>query len=90
MVDLSRFGTKHECVCGAKYYDLNKPKPVCPKCGEPPSSKKKKPILKTKIEPVEDIDDFESPEDVEVMDDDAFEGLDTDEEFVEEDEAEPE
>lgn len=27
-------GTKHECTeCGAKFYDLNKPEPTCPKCG---------------------------------------------------------
>ena len=27
-------GTKYECVeCGAKFYDLGKPEPICPKCG---------------------------------------------------------
>lgn len=27
-------GTKHECYsCGAKFYDLGKPEPICPKCG---------------------------------------------------------
>lgn len=27
-------GTKHECfACGAKFYDLGRPGPVCPKCG---------------------------------------------------------
>jgi hypothetical protein len=31
MADL---GKKHECsACGAKYYDLGKPEPLCPKCG---------------------------------------------------------
>ncbi len=28
-----RLGGRHECyACGAKFYDLNKPEPVCPKC----------------------------------------------------------
>ncbi len=27
-------GTKYTCFkCGAKFYDLNKPEPACPKCG---------------------------------------------------------
>ncbi|HSD21776.1 MAG TPA: TIGR02300 family protein [Anaeromyxobacter sp.] len=27
-------GTKHTCFkCGAKFYDLKKPEPLCPKCG---------------------------------------------------------
>ena len=27
-------GTKYECAeCGAKFYDLGKPEPICPKCG---------------------------------------------------------
>jgi predicted nucleic acid-binding Zn-ribbon protein len=27
-------GTKYECFeCGAKFYDLGKPEPLCPKCG---------------------------------------------------------
>lgn len=30
----SRLGAKWECFsCGAKFYDLNKPEPLCPKCG---------------------------------------------------------
>ncbi|MGC4117447.1 MAG: TIGR02300 family protein [Myxococcales bacterium] len=27
-------GTKYTCFkCGAKFYDLKKPEPICPKCG---------------------------------------------------------
>ena len=27
-------GNKYSCFrCGAKFYDLNRPKPLCPKCG---------------------------------------------------------
>lgn len=30
---MSKFGTKYTCwSCGAKFYDLNKPEPICPKC----------------------------------------------------------
>jgi hypothetical protein len=30
----ARLGAKHLCYkCGAKFYDLNKPEPICPKCG---------------------------------------------------------
>jgi uncharacterized protein (TIGR02300 family) len=30
-------GTKHTCFkCSAKFYDLRKPDPVCPKCGADP------------------------------------------------------
>ena len=29
-----RLGAKHLCFsCGLKFYDLNKPEPVCPRCG---------------------------------------------------------
>jgi DNA-directed RNA polymerase subunit RPC12/RpoP len=30
----ARLGVKYECFeCGAKFYDLNRPEPLCPKCG---------------------------------------------------------
>ncbi|MEE8581798.1 MAG: FYDLN acid domain-containing protein [Myxococcota bacterium] len=30
----SPLGTKYECfACSAKFYDLNRPEPICPKCG---------------------------------------------------------
>lgn len=30
-------GTKHVCFkCGAKFYDMKKPDPSCPKCGSDP------------------------------------------------------
>ena len=36
---MSKFGTKYTCwSCGAKFYDLNKPEPVCPKCGADPKA----------------------------------------------------
>lgn len=38
-------GTKYVCFkCGAKFYDLKKPEPVCPKCG---SDQRESPALRT-------------------------------------------
>ena len=43
---MPELGQKHECPdCGLKYYDLGKPKAVCPKCGDgedAPEEEKKK------------------------------------------------
>jgi hypothetical protein len=34
MQDKSKLGTRYQCFeCGLKFYDLNRPEPVCPKCG---------------------------------------------------------
>ena len=34
MQDRSKLGTRFTCYeCGKKFYDLNKPEPVCPGCG---------------------------------------------------------
>lgn len=31
---MPELGKKHECPsCSAKFYDLGKPEPICPKCG---------------------------------------------------------
>ena len=31
---MPELGKKYECAeCGAKFYDLGKPEPICPKCG---------------------------------------------------------
>ncbi|MBI3599483.1 MAG: FYDLN acid domain-containing protein [Nitrospinae bacterium] len=30
----SKYGNRYQCFkCGCKFYDLNKPKSICPKCG---------------------------------------------------------
>jgi uncharacterized protein (TIGR02300 family) len=37
-------GTKHLCFkCGARFYDLKKPEPLCPKCG---TDQRQNPALK--------------------------------------------
>ena len=34
MQDRSNLGTRFQCYeCGVKFYDLNRPEPVCPSCG---------------------------------------------------------
>lgn len=74
----ANLGTKHTCAdCGAKFYDLNKQDPACPKCGggplpapEPPKGRSsRKPARK--MPPPKSIDDDDD-------DDDEFEGDDID------------
>ena len=34
MASISDLGNKYECFsCGAKFYDMGRPDPICPKCG---------------------------------------------------------
>jgi hypothetical protein len=34
MQDKSKLGNRYQCFqCGLKFYDLNRPEPLCPKCG---------------------------------------------------------
>jgi uncharacterized protein (TIGR02300 family) len=77
------FGSKHTCVsCSAKFYDLKKPDPVCPKCGtdqraaqaaRPPERKSRLsavPKIVETIEPeVEASDEDEADEDADEVDD---------------------
>ncbi len=40
---VSKLGTKYHCfACQAKFYDLNRPEPICPRCGADPRDKPKK------------------------------------------------
>ena len=42
----SRLGGKHVCYeCGGKFYDLNRPEPLCPKCG---ADQRKRPAREVK------------------------------------------
>lgn len=46
MADL---GKRYKCFkCGTKFYDLNKPEPVCPSCGEDQNIEETKKMLKRK------------------------------------------
>jgi len=34
MLDKTRLGNRYTCYeCGTKFYDLNRPAPICPECG---------------------------------------------------------
>ncbi len=47
--DVTELGKKFNCYkCGCKFYDLNKPDPICPKCGEDQTNEETKKILKRK------------------------------------------
>jgi hypothetical protein len=45
-----KLGTKHECSsCGTKFYDLEQPTAVCPKCGAEPGPPKDRVREKEKV-----------------------------------------
>lgn len=76
MADL---GTRYKCYkCGTKFYDLGKPQPLCPSCGEDQNNedtrrmlkrKRKRPLAKVKADlrttPEEGGASMEADEDVE-------------------------
>jgi len=34
MIDKAKLGQRYTCFeCGTKFYDLNRPEPLCPECG---------------------------------------------------------
>jgi predicted nucleic acid-binding Zn-ribbon protein len=85
------FGAKHVCFkCSAKFYDLKKPEPICPKCGANQKDNQNKPEPKRSrlsavpkiIEPLDPAPnaggdgDSDDDEDSEEIDDD----MDMDEE----------
>jgi hypothetical protein len=42
-------GTRYKCYkCGTKFYDLGKPQPLCPSCGEDQNNEETKRLLKRK------------------------------------------
>ncbi len=76
MADL---GKRYKCYkCGTKFYDLSKPQPLCPTCGEDQNNEETKKMLKRKRRralskvksdirplPEEDALDMEADDDVE-------------------------
>ncbi len=100
----AKLGVKHACFkCGAKFYDLNKPEPLCPKCGadqrqrpkvDPkakptPTPGQRRPVTRPMVPLLEDDE-----EDEVVVDDELDLGLeageDSSDDFLEEEEEEPE
>jgi uncharacterized protein (TIGR02300 family) len=46
---VSGLGTRYKCYkCGTKFYDLGKPEPICPSCGEDQNNEETKRMLKRK------------------------------------------
>ena len=59
---VSKWGEKHLCTCGCKYYDLNRPKPACPKCGSAPGKGTPKAAAKlvaARVEPEPEEDELD-------------------------------
>ena len=86
------YGRKYTCYsCAAKFYDLGKPKAVCPKCGadqadapEPEPEEKKIPIGKSPVKTAPPVEE-KPPKKKIVADDDADgDDVEEDEDFEEE------
>lgn len=86
------YGRKYTCYsCAAKFYDLSKPKAVCPKCGadqadapEPEPEEKKIPIGKSPVKTVP-LDEKPPKKKFATDDDDAdSDDVEEDEDFEEE------
>ena len=67
---MPELGNKFECYsCGAKFYDLGKPQPICPKCGAnqkdavaaKPAHESAAHRRKKKEEPARAVEDGEEP-----------------------------
>ena len=80
-------GTKHTCwKCGAKFYDMRKPAPICPKCG---SDARQKPVTKASAaEKRSKPAPREEPAEVEELGDEAGLEKELDEDFEEAEETE--
>jgi uncharacterized protein (TIGR02300 family) len=97
----ARLGAKHLCFkCGAKFYDLNKPEPICPKCG---TDQRTRPKLEPKAKtvpagqrkqvtrPMVPLLDDEEEDEVLVDEELDLEGVEeSPDEFLDEEEEEPE
>jgi hypothetical protein len=98
----ARLGVKHLCFkCGAKFYDLNKPEPLCPKCGtdqrnRPKVDPKPKPAApagqrRQVTRPMVPLLEDEEEDEVIVDEELDLEGVEeSPDEFLEEEEEEPE
>jgi uncharacterized protein (TIGR02300 family) len=48
-IPVAELGTRYKCYkCGTKFYDLGKPQPICPSCGEDQNNEETKRLLKRK------------------------------------------
>ena len=90
MRDVSKYGLKHTCYqCGCKFYDLNRPRVVCPKCGADQAEAGKTPTVKPVAFVVDVVADDEpdepdEPDDTGGFEDEDFPAIDDDAELDEE------
>lgn len=90
MYDKSKLGSRYTCFqCGNKFYDLNRPEPLCPKCGadqrENPNPDPREAILaRFKGKGKKGADDLEE------YDEEVDEDIDLDEEDIDDDDDEEE
>jgi len=91
---IRKLGNRYACFqCGLKFYDLNRPDPLCPKCGadqrENPTPDPREAILArfkgktTRVREMEEDEDLEDDE-IEPDDEDLDEDDDEGEEIMEE------
>jgi hypothetical protein len=79
MRDASKFGLKHTCYkCGCKFYDLNRPRVICPKCGADQAESGKSPSVKPVVFVVDVVPDDEPDEtdETDAFEDEVFPDLD--------------
>lgn len=80
MLDKAKLGVRYVCfTCGTKFYDLNRPEPICPECGAdqrqaPTRDLKallagKGPLRRTRTEDEEETSTVEEDEDLGLLDD---------------------
>lgn len=94
MLDKAKLGVRYVCfTCGTKFYDLNRPEPLCPECGAdqrqaPTRDLKallagKGPLRRTRAEEDEETTGLEEDEDLGLLD----ESDDEDEEMADDEDA---
>ncbi len=65
-----KFGEKFTCAqCGTKFYDLKKPKPLCPKCGSKPKKARKSAAPKPTKRPVISTEEYDNSEEDSIVED---------------------
>jgi hypothetical protein len=93
MHDKASLGTRYSCFqCGTKFYDLNRPEPLCPECGADQRTAPARDIraLLSGKGRVRDDEDESIPDSLDEggEDDDEFDDLGIDEDEEEEEEGE--
>lgn len=77
---VSKLGNKYTCYeCGCKFYDLNKPEPICPKCNANQKNAEPEPKISPpkRIRSLIPVEEPEENEDVEPMGDEDFSEIDS-------------